>query len=72
VAPKALNLRGIALSVPAAASFPKASPEHKEQARRLHAEGVSVENGRFHARRFSTSWVNCCGAADTQPTAGRC
>ena len=26
--------------------FPKASREHKEQARRLRAEGVSVQNGR--------------------------
>ena len=26
--------------------FPKSSREHKEQVRRLHAEGVSVKNGR--------------------------
>jgi methylated-DNA-protein-cysteine methyltransferase-like protein len=26
--------------------FPKSSREHKEQARRLHAEGVLVRNGR--------------------------
>src|ERR1700719_5421660 len=26
--------------------FPKSSPEHKEQARRLRAEGGSVQNGR--------------------------
>jgi len=26
--------------------FPKSSREHKEQARRLHAEGVLVQNGR--------------------------
>jgi alkylated DNA nucleotide flippase Atl1 len=26
--------------------FPKSSREHKEQARRLRAEGVSVQNGR--------------------------
>jgi methylated-DNA-protein-cysteine methyltransferase-like protein len=29
--------------------FPKSSREHKEQARRLHAEGVLVRNGRVTA-----------------------
>jgi methylated-DNA-protein-cysteine methyltransferase-like protein len=35
--------------------FPKASPEHREQARRLRAEGVLVKDGRitrFSAMRF--------------------
>jgi methylated-DNA-protein-cysteine methyltransferase-like protein len=35
--------------------FPKSSPEHREQARRLRAEGVLVQNGRitrFSAMRF--------------------
>jgi methylated-DNA-protein-cysteine methyltransferase-like protein len=35
--------------------FPKSSPEHREQARRLRAEGVSVRNGRvtrFSVMRF--------------------
>jgi methylated-DNA-protein-cysteine methyltransferase-like protein len=35
--------------------FPKSSPEHREQARRLRAEGVSVQNGRvtrFSGMRF--------------------
>jgi methylated-DNA-protein-cysteine methyltransferase-like protein len=31
--------------------FPKSSPEHREQARRLRAEGVAVQNGRV--TRFS-------------------
>jgi methylated-DNA-protein-cysteine methyltransferase-like protein len=34
--------------------FPKTSPEHREQARRLRAEGVAVRNGRvtdFSMRR---------------------
>jgi methylated-DNA-protein-cysteine methyltransferase-like protein len=33
--------------------FPKSSREHREQARRLRAEGVSVQNGRV--TRFSTT-----------------
>ena len=47
VAPKALNLPWHrVVGAGGRIVFPKASPEHKEQARRLHAEGVSVENGR--------------------------
>jgi alkylated DNA nucleotide flippase Atl1 len=36
--------------------FPKSSAEHKEQARRLRAEGVSVQNGRVS--RFNMTRVN--------------
>src|SRR3982074_1857397 len=47
VAPKALNLPWHrVVGAGGRIVFPKASPEHKEQARRLHAEGVWVENGR--------------------------
>jgi len=35
--------------------FPRSSPEHKEQARRLRAEGVSVQNGRV--ARFTITRV---------------
>jgi methylated-DNA-protein-cysteine methyltransferase-like protein len=35
--------------------FPKSTPEHKEQARRLRAEGVSVQNGRV--ARFAVTRV---------------
>jgi methylated-DNA-protein-cysteine methyltransferase-like protein len=47
VAPKALNLPWHrVVGAGGRIVFPKSSREHKEQARRLHAEGVSVENGR--------------------------
>jgi methylated-DNA-protein-cysteine methyltransferase-like protein len=35
--------------------FPRSSPEHKEQARRLRAEGVLVQNGRV--ARFTATRV---------------
>jgi alkylated DNA nucleotide flippase Atl1 len=35
--------------------FPRSSPEHKEQARRLRAEGVMVQNGRV--ARFAATRV---------------
>jgi methylated-DNA-protein-cysteine methyltransferase-like protein len=35
--------------------FPKSTPEHKEQARRLRAEGVLVQNGRV--TRFAMTRV---------------
>ena len=47
VAPKALNLPWHrVVGAGGRIVFPKSSREHKEQARRLRAEGVSVENGR--------------------------
>ena len=47
VAPKALNLPWHrVVGAGGRIVFPKLSREHKEQARRLLAEGVSVENGR--------------------------
>jgi methylated-DNA-protein-cysteine methyltransferase-like protein len=47
VAPKALNLPWHrVVGAGGRIVFPKSSREHQEQARRLHAEGVSVENGR--------------------------
>jgi methylated-DNA-protein-cysteine methyltransferase related protein len=47
VAPRALNLPWHrVVGAGGRIVFPKSSREHKEQARRLHADGVSVENGR--------------------------
>ena len=47
VAPRALNLPWHrVVGAGGRIVFPKSSREHREQARRLHAEGVSVENGR--------------------------
>ena len=47
VAPKALNLPWHrVVGAGGRIVFPKSSRQHQEQARRLHAEGVSVENGR--------------------------
>jgi methylated-DNA-protein-cysteine methyltransferase related protein len=47
VAPKGLDLPWHrVLGAGGRIVFPKASREHREQARRLRAEGVQVENGR--------------------------
>jgi methylated-DNA-protein-cysteine methyltransferase-like protein len=47
VAPEALNLPWHrVVGAGGRIVFPKSSREHKEQARRLHAEGVLVRNGR--------------------------
>jgi len=47
VAPKALNLPWHrVVGAGGRIVFPKSSREYQEQARRLHAEGVSVQNGR--------------------------
>src|SRR5467141_3570402 len=47
VAPKALHLPWHrVVGAGGRIVFPKSSAEHKEQARRLHAEGVLVQNGR--------------------------
>src|SRR6202045_123081 len=47
VAPEALNLPWHrVVGAGGRIVFPKSSREHKEQARRLHAEGVLVQNGR--------------------------
>ena len=56
VAPKALNLPWHrVVGAGGRIVFPKSSREHREQARRLRAEGVSVQNGRvtrFSVMRF--------------------
>jgi methylated-DNA-protein-cysteine methyltransferase-like protein len=50
VAPAALNLPWHrVVGAGGRIVFPKSSREHKEQARRLHAEGVLVRNGRVTA-----------------------
>jgi len=47
VSPKALNLPWHrVVGAGGRIVFPKSSPEHREQARRLRAEGVLVKNGR--------------------------
>jgi methylated-DNA-protein-cysteine methyltransferase-like protein len=47
VAPKALHLPWHrVVGAGGRIVFPNSSAEHKEQARRLRAEGVSVQNGR--------------------------
>ena len=47
VAPKALNLPWHrVVGAGGRIVFPKSSPEHKEQSRRLRAEGVLVQDGR--------------------------
>ena len=47
VAPEALNLPWHrVVGAGGRIVFPKSSSEHEEQARRLHAEGVLVQNGR--------------------------
>ena len=47
VAPEALNLPWHrVVGAGGHLAFPKASPQHREQARRLRAEGVLVKNGR--------------------------
>jgi methylated-DNA-protein-cysteine methyltransferase-like protein len=57
VGPKALNLPWHrVVGAGGRIVFPKASPEHKEQARRLRAEGVSVQNGRVS--RFDVTRVD--------------
>jgi methylated-DNA-protein-cysteine methyltransferase related protein len=54
VAPKALNLPWHrVVGAGGRIVFPKSSREHKEQARRLRAEGVLVQNGRV--TRFATT-----------------
>lgn len=56
VAPKALNLPWHrVVGAGGRIVFPKSSPEHREQARRLRAEGVSVQNGRV--ARFAMTRV---------------
>jgi len=56
VGPKALNLPWHrVVGAGGRIVFPKSSPEHKEQARRLRAEGVSVRNGRV--TRFAVTRV---------------
>jgi len=64
---KALNLRGIALvgcRRPHRVSEGIAGTQ--QQADVCSRRPCRVENGRVHARRFSTSWVTAGGAADTQ------
>ena len=57
VAPKALHLPWHrVVGAGGRIVFPKTSAEHKEQARRLRAEGVSVQNGRV--TRFPITRVN--------------
>ncbi len=57
VAPKALHLPWHrVVGAGGRIVFPKSSPEHKEQARRLRAEGVSVHNG--HVSRFNVTRVD--------------
>jgi methylated-DNA-protein-cysteine methyltransferase-like protein len=47
VAPEAMNLPWHrVVGAGGRIVFPKSSPEHKEQARRLRAEGVLIQNGR--------------------------
>ena len=47
VAPEALNLPWHrVVGAGGRIVFPKSSPEHREQARRLRAEGILVQNGR--------------------------
>jgi methylated-DNA-protein-cysteine methyltransferase-like protein len=54
VAPKALNLPWHrVVGAGGRIVFPKSSREHKDQARRLRAEGVLVQNGRV--TRFATT-----------------
>ena len=57
VAPEALNLPWHrVVGAGGRIVFPKSSREHKEQARRLRAEGVSVQNGRV--LRFNMTRVD--------------
>jgi len=57
VGPKALNLPWHrVVGAGGRIVFPRASPEHKEQARRLRAEGVLVQNGRV--TRFAETRVD--------------
>jgi methylated-DNA-protein-cysteine methyltransferase-like protein len=57
VGPKALNLPWHrVVGAGGRIVFPKSSAEHKEQARRLRAEGVSVQNGRVS--RFAMTRVS--------------
>jgi methylated-DNA-protein-cysteine methyltransferase-like protein len=57
VGPKALNLPWHrVVGAGGRIVFPKSSAEHKEQARRLRAEGVSVQNG--HVSRFNMTRVD--------------
>src|SRR5882724_3336446 len=57
VAPKALHLPWHrVVGAGGRIVFPKSSAEHKEQARRLRAEGVSVQNGRVS--RFTMTRVD--------------
>ena len=56
VAPEALNLPWHrVVGAGGRIVFPRSSPEHKEQARRLRAEGVLVQNGRV--ARFTATRV---------------
>jgi methylated-DNA-protein-cysteine methyltransferase-like protein len=57
VGPKALNLPWHrVVGAGGRIVFPKSSPEHREQARRLRSEGVAVENGRVS--RFNMTRVD--------------
>jgi methylated-DNA-protein-cysteine methyltransferase-like protein len=57
VAPKALHLPWHrVVGAGGRIVFPKSSAEHKEQARRLRAEGVSVQNG--HVSRVNMTRVD--------------
>ncbi len=57
VAPKALHLPWHrVVGAGGRIVFPKSSAEHKEQARRLRAEGVSVHNG--HVSRYNMTRID--------------